>query len=159
MKAKKSNQKINFRWGMERLPIRVKKGQNQLVSSDDQGTESEFQTERLSRIRELLNQRVIARGEKNTPEYWAGRLESANQAEDVSIRLLTLMETCSHPKHGEEMLRNLAQNTPLYHQLRELVSLWQSLGCPRNIFWQSTIVRYNYIADSFLNGKVRRAKK
>jgi hypothetical protein len=63
------------------------------------------------------------------------------------LRLQTLLEMCSHPKHGEDWIRNLAGNTPLAHQLKALTNLWLTLGCPSNIFWRELRVPYNDIVD------------
>jgi len=75
-----------------------------------------------------------------------GDLKSCGNADSVTIRLLTLMKLLSHPKHGNSELRHLARKSPLYRQLKSLVSLWLSQGQPKNIFWMETLVPYNRIA-------------
>jgi hypothetical protein len=51
-------------------------GAKYLACSDGLERAVEFQKPHLGRIRELLNQRALARGETNTLEYWQGRPEA-----------------------------------------------------------------------------------
>ena len=67
----------------------------------------------------------------------------------VSLALATVLDMCSHPKHGEAEMRNLARTTPLYRELRALRDLWQALGRPESKLWWETRVFYNRIVNSY----------
>jgi hypothetical protein len=71
-------------WGCDRIIGQIKigaDGRKVFVRDDLPEKEFEFQSPPLSqeRLRELLNQRALARGEMNTPEYWEARLSEAGQ--------------------------------------------------------------------------------
>jgi hypothetical protein len=67
---------------------------------------------------------------------------------DVQISLLTALLMLQSEKVGEGTIDDLAGKTPLARDLKALSTLWQSLGCPDNIFWSSTVVFYNRIVDA-----------
>jgi hypothetical protein len=66
----------------------------------------------------------------------------------VKIPLLTLVALIQSETFGGQTIENLAGTNPLARQLKALSDLWQSLGCPNNLFWRSTCVFYNRIADA-----------
>jgi hypothetical protein len=67
----------------------------------------------------------------------------------VSLSLLSLLDVLSCPKVGEAEIQRLARTKAHRNDLRALVSLWQSLGCPTSVFWRECRVFCNRIVDSY----------
>ena len=83
------------------------------------------------------------------PDEYPYRKTNLGGGADVSISLLQLLVVMSCPRVAEAEIQRLGKTDPQRQELRALVSLWQSLGCPTSVFWRECRVFCNRILDSY----------
>ncbi len=67
---------------------------------------------------------------------------------DVSLSLCQVMDLLSCPHVCEQEIEHLSKTPRQKQELRALVALWHTLGCPDSPFWRETRVFVNRIIDA-----------